>query len=83
MNKYVSTVTTTAIHRKGTSPIFSNGTMIVSIDDEGAGPYVKLSEVSEEVTEPGVVSFDDIEQMQAALNAAKSMLAAVIKAEKP
>ena len=66
----MSTITSITIHRKGDSPIFGESATVVSIQDEAAGIFFKVSQCTEE--NQGYVMLE-VEEIEAILRAAKHM----------
>lgn len=67
------TVTEIAIHREDQSPIFGDLTTRVSVDDEGGGPFVR---VTQDTTEDGPqvlrMDFKEVDHLVQAINILKS-----------
>jgi len=45
----VATILTVSIHRKDTNPVHGRGVLQISIDDEGAGGFVKICELGDDL----------------------------------
>ena len=63
------------------NPIFGESVTHIELCDDGAGLYIKLSQVHEEI-EKGVVTFNNADEILAIGNAAKEMLNDAQKAMK-
>ena len=66
----MSTITSITIHRKGDSPVFGETATVVSMQDEAAGIFFKVSQCTEE--NQGYVMLE-VEEIEAILRAAKHM----------
>ena len=66
----MSTITSITIHRKGDSPIFGETATVVSMQDEAAGIFFKVSQCTEE--NQGYVMLE-VGEIEAILRAAKRM----------
>jgi hypothetical protein len=51
MTSYKTTVVAIAVHRDNESPIYGEGTTTVRLDDEGSGPFLVLSQGTDEGTQ--------------------------------
>ena len=71
MRNLTMTTLSISVHPKDESPVFGEQSMIVSIEDEGAGPYISILQVQE-----GVKISMDIEQLEAVVVAARQLLSA-------
>ena len=49
MNDYKTTMTKFAIHRTGDNPVFGEGVIHVSLDDEGGGSFLVLEQESQKI----------------------------------
>ena len=45
----VSTILTVSIHRTNTNPVHGRGVLQISIDDEGAGGFIKIRELGDDL----------------------------------
>ena len=66
----MSTITAITIHRKGDNPVFGNSATVVSMEDEAAGIFFKVSQCSKENQGHVLLELDEI---KAILKAAKRM----------
>lgn len=57
MTRYKRTTLSVAIHEEGDSPVYGDSAILVSIDDEAAGPFVVIRSCCERDT-GGQVSID-------------------------
>lgn len=60
-----------SVHRRGESPIYGEQTTRVTVDDEGGGPFVVISQMHDHI-EPGKVSLD-FDELQAVLTATQAL----------
>ena len=44
----VATILTVSIHQSDTNPVYGRGVLQVSLDDEGAGGFVKICELGDD-----------------------------------
>ena len=63
--KYKSTITRISIHPENENPIFKEGAINVSIQDEGAGPFLTLSQTWPENVESVRIDLDELELITA------------------
>lgn len=66
--KFAQTTTAISVHALGDSPVFGESTVTVSIDDEGAGPFISLFQPS-----GGKIDLD-YEQLLLVVDAAKMLM---------
>ena len=57
----VATTLTVSIHRSDTHPVYGRGVLQISIDDEGAGKYVKISEQDDDMEHYVRIDADELE----------------------
>ena len=57
----VATILTVAIHRSDSNPVYGRGVLQISIDDEGAGKYVKISEQDDDLEHYVRIDADELE----------------------
>ena len=69
----VMTTTAVAIHCPDESPVFGTETIHVSLEDLGAGPFITIKQMNDEV-EPGTVwlDFKDFDQLVEAVKMLKN-----------
>jgi hypothetical protein len=72
MKKLSSTILMISIHPEKTNPVYGEGSIHVSIDDEGGGPFIKISQSDDEISE-GVVRLD-FEELQMVYEVATSLI---------
>jgi hypothetical protein len=46
--KYKTTITTVSIHPENVNPVYGEGVTHLCIQDEGAGPFITLTQVGED-----------------------------------
>ena len=68
----LTTTIKVAIHRRGTNPIFGEGVVHVSVEDETGGPFIVLE--SDDDNSGGLRI--DMEELEAAVVAARMMIGA-------
>lgn len=66
-----STVVSISVHRPDESPIFGESSTIVSLDDEGGGPFIVLTQHNER--EDHAQAFD-LEELREVLAAAEQLI---------
>ena len=44
MTKYVNTILKVAVHRESENPVFGEGNTFVSVEDDGAGPFLVIEQ---------------------------------------
>ena len=57
----VATILTVAIHRADSNPVHGRGALQVSIDDEGAGGYIKICELGDDMEHCVRIDADELE----------------------
>ena len=57
----VATILTVSIHRKDTNPVHGRGTLQISIDDEGAGGFVKICELGDDLDHYVRIDADELD----------------------
>jgi len=57
----VSTILTVVIHRADNNPVYGRGALQVSVDDEGAGGYIKICELGDDFEHCVRVDADELE----------------------
>lgn len=57
----VATILTVAIHRADSNPVHGRGALQVSIDDEGAGGYIKICELGDDFEHCVRIDADELE----------------------
>lgn len=57
----VATILTVAIHRPDSNPVYGRGALQVSVDDEGAGGYVKICELGDDFEHCVRIDADELE----------------------
>ena len=57
----VATILTVSIHRKDTNPVHGRGALQISIDDEGAGGYIKICELGDDMEHCVRIDADELE----------------------
>lgn len=70
--KYLTTRLTLSVHRSTENPIFGEGCTQVRIEDEGAGAFVVLSQVTDNQGEQTLRL--DLEELEAVLTAAQQLM---------
>ena len=63
--KYKSTIIKISIHPENVHPVYGEGVTHVCIQDEGAGPFLALSQVGEEKLECVRVDMEELEMITA------------------
>lgn len=66
------TVTEIAIHREDQSPIFGDLTTRVSVDDEGGGIFVRITQDTDDGPVSIRMDFNEVEYLVQAINILKS-----------
>lgn len=69
---FAQTTTAISVHALGDSPVFGESTITVSIDDEGGGPFISLSQPS-----GGKIDMD-YEQLLQVADAARMLMEGLI-----
>ena len=57
----VATILTVSIHRTDTNPVHGRGTLQISIDDEGAGYFIKICELGDDLEQYVRIDADELE----------------------
>ena len=57
----VATSLTVSIHRTDTNPVHGRGTLQISIDDEGAGGFVKICELGDDLDHYVRIDADELD----------------------
>jgi hypothetical protein len=57
----VTTILTVSIHRKDTNPVHGRGVLQISIDDEGAGGFVKICELGDDLEHYISIDADELD----------------------
>jgi hypothetical protein len=57
----VATILTVSIHRKDTNPVHGRGVLQISIDDEGAGGFVKICELGDDLDHYVCIDVDELD----------------------
>ena len=57
----VATILTVSIHRKNTNPVHGRGTLQISIDDEGAGYFIKICELGDDLEQYVRIDADELD----------------------
>ena len=57
----VATILTVSIHRKDTNPVHGCGVLQISIDDEGAGGFVKICELGDDLEHYVSIDADELD----------------------
>ena len=57
----VATILTVSIHRTDTNPVHDRGTLQISIDDEGAGYFIKICELGDDLEQYVRIDADELE----------------------
>ena len=57
----VATILTVSIHRKDTNPVHGRGVLQISIDDEGAGGFVKICELGDDLDHYVQINADELD----------------------
>ena len=57
----VATILTVSIHRTDTNPVHGRGVLQISIDDEGAGGFVKICELGDDLDHYVRIDADELE----------------------
>ena len=69
----LTTPITIAVHRKTVNPVFGEGAIHVSIEDEAAGPFVTIRNLDSDIMEAGVVQLE-LEELNAVHLVAKELI---------
>lgn len=65
--KYTTTITAIAIHPEGSSPIYGESLITISLDDDGAGQYLTLRQDENSINL-------DIKELAVLVNAANRLI---------
>ena len=57
----VATILPVSIHRTDTNPVHGRGTLQISIDDEGAGYFIKICELGDDLEQYVRIDADELE----------------------
>ena len=57
----VATILTVSIHRKDTNPVHGRGALQISIDDDGAGGFVKICELGDDLDHYVCIDVDELD----------------------
>ena len=57
----VATILTVSIHRKDTNPVHGRGVLQISIDDDGAGGFVKICELGDDLDHYVCIDADELD----------------------
>ena len=57
----VATILAVSIHRTDTNPVHGRGTLQISIDDEGAGYFIKICELGDDLEQYVRIDADELE----------------------
>lgn len=57
----VATILTVSIHRTDTNPVHGRGTLQISIDDEGAGGFIKICELGDDLEQYVRIDADELD----------------------
>jgi len=57
----VATILTVSIHRTDTNPVYGRGALQISIDDEGAGGFVKICELGDDLEHYVSIDADELD----------------------
>ena len=57
----VATILTVAIHRSDSNPVYGRGALQVALDDEGAGGYIKICELGDDMEHCVRIDADELE----------------------
>jgi len=57
----VATILTVSIHRTDTNPVHGRGVLQISIDDEGAGGFVKICELGDDLEHYVSIDADELD----------------------
>jgi len=57
----VATILTVSIHRTDTNPVHGRGALQISIDDEGAGGFVKICELGDDLEHYISIDADELD----------------------
>ena len=57
----VATILTVSIHRTDTNPVHGRGTLQISIDDDGAGGFIKICELGDDLDHYVCIDADELD----------------------
>ena len=57
----VATILTVSIHRTDTNPVHGRGVLQISIDDDGAGGFVKICELGDDLDHYVCIDVDELD----------------------
>ena len=57
----VATILTVSIHRKNTNPVHGRGILQISIDDDGAGGFIKICELGDDLDHYVCIDADELD----------------------
>jgi len=57
----VATILAVSIHRTNTNPVHGRGVLQISIDDEGAGGFVKICELGDDLDHYVQINADELD----------------------
>lgn len=57
----VATILAVSIHRTNTNPVHGRGVLQISIDDEGAGGFVKICELGDDLDHYVCIDVDELD----------------------
>lgn len=66
------TVTEIVIHHEDQSPIFGDLTTSVNVDDEGGGPFVRITQATDDGPVSIRMDFNEVDHLVQAINILKS-----------
>jgi hypothetical protein len=73
-----TTIIAIAVHPDADNPVFGERSTHVSIDDDGAGPFIKLQQFHER-TKPGELTLD-LDELEEVIQAARRLIRGCPKA---
>ena len=63
--KYKTTITRISIHPENVNPVYGEGVTHVCIEDEGAGPFLALSQIGDDKLECIKIDMEELELITA------------------
>jgi hypothetical protein len=63
--KYKTTITTVSIHSENVNPVYGEGVTHLCIQDEGAGPFITLTQVGEDKSDCIRIDMEELELITA------------------
>lgn len=72
MSKYVSTIMSVSVHNKAVNPIYGEFNVVVSVEDEGAGPFLVLEQSTDDGANQKIRV--DYDELLAVVQAAKMLM---------